>query len=481
MNSMTIGKKLAAAFCTLFVLAAILGCVSVIGFRSMNANVSRLVEKRAAQIRLATRLELNVWVVRASIRNIMVAVLGKESGRLPATRQDLEKALNDVTRVLDQMGTVALDPQDRTEIEEGKALFSNIVPQTREVARLWEAGDSTAASRISTEKNTPMLNRLVALSDKIQKRVQKEAEQEKQQASSAAAWNYWMASIILLLSLGAGSAGLFMVRQTSRTLRQVSGALTESSEQVAKSAEQVSSSSQMLAQGASEQAASLEETSSSSEEIGSITRQNTQRSHKMAGLMDQALPIMKELTTAHDAMAAAINAVGGSNEKVSKVIKIIDEIAFQTNILALNAAVEAARAGEAGMGFAVVADEVRNLAHRCSNAAKETSGLIEDSLAKTREGLTKLNDVSKAVEASNKITGEVKVETDEVRVASEQQAQGIEQIGRSILEMEKLTQTTAANAEESAAAGQELATQAAALSDLVHRLTTLVGAAGTAR
>jgi methyl-accepting chemotaxis protein/methyl-accepting chemotaxis protein-1 (serine sensor receptor) len=475
MNAMSVGKKLAAAFCTLFVLVAILGCVTVIGFRETDKNFSRLVEKRSEQVRLATRLELNVWAVRASIRNVMIAVLHKDASLLPASNQAMDKAFGDVNRVLEQMEAAALDAQDRAEIEESKALVAKIAPQTHEVAKLWVAGQDDVAARLSAETNTPMLNRLVQLAEKTQKRVQQQMELEKQQATSDAARNQWLTGGILLLSLGAGVAGLLMVRQTSRTLRQVSGALGESSEQVARAAEQVSSSSQTLAQGASEQAASLEETSSSSEEIGSISRQNAERSHKMAGLMDQAVPVMRELANAHRAMATAIGEVGGANEKVSKVIKIIDEIAFQTNILALNAAVEAARAGEAGMGFAVVADEVRNLAQRCANAAKETSELIAESLDKTQVSLTKLNDVSKAVEASDKLTGDAKIESDEIRVASEQQAQGIEQIGRAILQMEQLTQTTAANAEESAAAGQELAAQSEALNTLVQRLTVLVG------
>jgi methyl-accepting chemotaxis protein/methyl-accepting chemotaxis protein-1 (serine sensor receptor) len=161
--------------------------------------------------------------------------------------------------------------------------------------------------------------------------------------------------------------------------------------------------------------------------------------------------------------------------KISKIIKTIDEIAFQTNILALNAAVEAARAGEAGMGFAVVADEVRNLAQRCAQAARDTAALIEESIGKSSDGKVKVDRVAAAIREITGEFGKVKTLVDEVNHGSQEQTRGIEQVARAVTQMEQLTQTTAASAEESAAAAEELTAQSQTLKSVVERLAAMVG------
>jgi len=271
----------------------------------------------------------------------------------------------------------------------------------------------------------------------------------------------------------------FIVRSLNAVLMRAASDLSSGAEQVASAAGQVSSSSSSLAQGSSEQAASLEETSAAAEQINSMALKNAENSRVAADLVAQSQQKFSETNTALEQMVLAMSEINTSSEKISKIIKVIDEIAFQTNILALNAAVEAARAGEAGMGFAVVADEVRNLAQRCSQAAKDTTALIEESIAKSNDGKAKVDHVAEGIRAITAQSAQVKTLVDEVNIGSQEQARGMEQVAKAVTQMEQVTQSTAANAEESAAAAEELNAQSETLLDVVDQLGSLVGGSQT--
>jgi methyl-accepting chemotaxis protein/methyl-accepting chemotaxis protein-1 (serine sensor receptor) len=167
--------------------------------------------------------------------------------------------------------------------------------------------------------------------------------------------------------------------------------------------------------------------------------------------------------------------ITGSSDKIARIIKVIDDIAFQTNILALNAAVEAARAGEAGAGFAVVADEVRSLAQRCAVAARDTTTLIEESVLNSRTGQSKVTEIVDAIRTIAEDSKRVRELVDEVNLGGREQARGIEHIGKAMTQMEHVTQSTAAIAEESASAAEELNAQSQALMKVVDRLSAMAG------
>lgn len=233
---------------------------------------------------------------------------------------------------------------------------------------------------------------------------------------------------------------------------------------------QIAETSQQLAEGASNRASSLEETSAALEQTSSMTQLNAENAAKTKDLASQTRQATESGADTMQQLKVAMEDIRGSGIKIAKVLKSIDEIAFQTNILALNAAVEAARAGESGMGFSVVADEVRNLAQQSALAARETAASIEESQATSQRAtqLTgqvsdKLNQVVKYISELDNIAGEVST-------ASTQQRAGIQQINTTVSSMDQQTQNDAAGSEQGAAAAKELASQAAELAQVVHDL-----------
>jgi ABC-type transporter Mla subunit MlaD len=280
----------------------------------------------------------------------------------------------------------------------------------------------------------------------------------------------WLVPLAIAIGVGV----YFLISNISKRLMAIVDTISESSSQVTGAVGQISRTSQALAQGASDQASSLEETSAAGEQLTAMTQKNADNSRAAAGEMDKVDRTIKESDTALNEMVASMNGIKESSGKIARIIKVIDEIAFQTNILALNAAVEAARAGSAGAGFAVVADEVRNLAQRSAQAAKDTASLIEESISKSNGGSAKLEQVSLVIRAIAESAVKVKVLVDEVNVGSQEQARGIEEISKSISQMDQVTQSNAASAEESAAASEQLAAQADSMNAVAMQLREVV-------
>jgi methyl-accepting chemotaxis protein len=322
------------------------------------------------------------------------------------------------------------------------------------------------------------LNEYEDLVDELMKFNQKTAvelfEQNQKDANAATA-------VLLIVSLSAIglliSLGLMISNMITRPIKNAIDNLNVGTEEVSSAASQVAAASQQLAEGTSEQASSIQETSSTLEETSSMVHQNRENTQQAASLATQTKQYAEKSNLEMGRVMTSMGELKSSSNEIAKIIKVIDEIAFQTNILSLNAAVEAARAGDAGKGFAVVAEEVRNLAQRSAQAAKDTAVIIESNINLSDNGVDIAKAVRDSVASIEDQAKKVSDLLDEINVATNEQAQGVEQINKAVSQMEIVLSANAQTAEESASASRTLSDQAVNVKDIVNTLIVLVDGA----
>ncbi|HWD19190.1 MAG TPA: methyl-accepting chemotaxis protein [Verrucomicrobiae bacterium] len=472
MNKLTIGQRIMGGFAAIILMAAVLFGFAYAQLRVIAARSSRITTDCLAGIYLVGQIQ--------SEANDNATLLTKFlMSRNDDLRAELEAGITtNLALISDLTGryeNTFSQGSDHAQFEAFQSLerdYTSILKRSLELSR---SGKTQEAMELKQTQLDPIFGKLHA-----------EVNLNKEKGDQAGA-QIQAAVRSASVGLGLGLAGMLVgaaliswviILGTTKVLRLVSARLNEGSDRVADAAGQVSQAGRTLAEGASHQAASLEETSASLEEISSMTKNNAQNAANAKELSAQTRTAADTGYNDMQEMNGAMGSIKTSSDNIGKIIKTIDEIAFQTNILALNAAVEAARAGEAGMGFAVVADEVRSLAQRSAQAAKETAEKIEDSIARSANAVNISGKVATSLQEIMEKARQVDELVAGIASASQEQSQGIAQVNQAMSQMDKVTQGNAAGAEESAAAAEELNHQAGALRAAVGDLSKLLGGNG---
>ena len=476
MKNWTIGRRIVAGGAILLGLLIAVGGVAIYALNQVG-QIGRTGLQQDAIPALNTAANLTVYFFRGQVWS-----LTSGSTNDPAVRQ---KALVSVTDLKGKLADTVEAYQNTITSAENRAAFEKLRQKHNDYVRIQDEYLQLVKSNKEEEADkflpkfqaayTGYRDEIVPLLQWNQAYASSMADKmvAKSDRSTHIAVVVIAVSIVAAVILGA-----FIIGGVSRALKQIADSLNAASRQVSSAAAQVSASSQSLAEGSSEQAASLEETSASLEEIGSMTKRNAESAENARTIASETSEATEAGTRQMGEMVGAMQAIKISSDNIAKIIKTIDEIAFQTNILALNAAVEAARAGEAGAGFAVVAEEVRALAQRAAQAAKETAEKIDDTIKKSGQGVQISGKVANDLQLITTKTRRVNELVVEIASASKEQTQGLGQVTTAVSQMDKVTQNNAGNAEETASSAQELDALALTLITSVGELLQLVGGSG---
>lgn len=474
MKHMSIGKKLGGSISILLLLILGLGYVAWSTLSRLSRELDQAVTRTAVMLDLIQAIGKRDQECVSDSRGAALAYASRDAAGVETNRKKMVAAyvrLHELVRDV----TPLLSPDGKKQMTTILATIDLTRPLQDQYLDLTSKGHTREAYLLMNEKLLPMVGKVDEQILGMVKAGRADLAGATREATSLETASHWSVLVSLGLAIGMGALVLVIVRRLSRDLVIVLEEISRGAAHITTAARQLANTSQTVAEGASQQAASLEETSASSEQISSMSRRNSSNSASVAGLADQAQTLFAQAGHQMDDMVVSMNEISDASLKISKIIKVIDGIAFQTNVLALNAAVEAARAGEAGAGFAVVADEVRSLAQRSAAAARDTASLIEASISRSRVGRQKVDGIVASMQQMVHSSTRIKTMSDEVLVGSGEQSQGLEQIARAIVLMQQVTQNTAASAEENAAVAQELNAESETLREILGRLAGVVG------
>lgn len=469
----TISRRIIAGFAMCVLITAGLGLFAMRQVVSLTTNISDLNDNVIPSL-------VVISDISDGFQDIMV-ILNQIDGETSAERiAQLEKKNGErnavVEECLKKYEPLVVDEEDRRLFKEVRRTYEAFFAARNRAIELIKQNQTAEINQQMQSVVSPLYEKTEkAIDEHVEFNIKLGQTQAAKGKLTAKATDHWLKVFLLSALLLASFIAWTISSTTNRVLRGLAMNLDHGALQTAAAAKQVAVASQTLSSGASQQASSVEETSASLEEMTSMIRATSENAQKAKSLASDSRTFAEAGSKNMNEMIIAMAAIDSSSAEVAKIVKDIDEIAFQTNILALNAAVEAARAGEAGAGFAVVADEVRSLAQRSAAAAKETANKIEAAISNSRQGSLNSSKVAESLkQISEKVTSTDALVGD-ISTAAREQSQGIDQINSAIAQMEKVTQSNASSAEESASAAEELSAQAETLQDLVGELRRLVG------
>ncbi|MGA2141261.1 MAG: methyl-accepting chemotaxis protein [Brevinematales bacterium] len=488
LKNLSIAQKLIGGFLIIAFITAVVGFAGWNAVSIMQSQVQNLGNQSIPSIVNMLEVQTELLKIKNSMRTLLSPYISQETyerelGHVSDSRDKyraLLKKYDAMKKTADEEKLYRNFQADLVNVVSADNQFFAMAKELHQAKNKDELGKkATDFATVSTSTQDDLKDRFDHLVDEcgILKDYISKHYGEEEVASSEEFARYYNIVIILVSVIGVALAlilGIFISRSISRPVNRVTEDLFNSSNSLESAAGQVSSSSQELSSGASELASSVEEMTSSLQELQSIIESTTKNVVEAELMTREAMDGSKENSSQMDEMLKAMNEISENSRKISKIIKVIDDIAFQTNILALNAAVEAARAGDAGRGFAVVAEQVKSLAQKSAEAAKETADLMENAISSVSSGNNIADKVKKVSEKAQGVLGKVGAMMDEVTRASKEQLNGANQVNKAVSQINTIVENTAASSEETASAGEELLSQAEMLKGVVNKLNVMV-------